>query len=713
MGGGRQDWRGHDWGGGVIGRRHEQARLEALLTADRSVTAFLSGPAGVGRSSLGRWWVERAVDTGALVVTRSPNRSSTDAWWHGLHELPADGARALPLIPNRHRRAAPDVGEVLRRHAGGRRVVVWIDDLEALCDPELLAFAEAAHAPPWDVLLAAVCPSRLRDIGRDVVRSLIADEVATAVLVGPLDVAAATTLVVERVGDSAALAPGRVRWLVQRERGIPSRLRAAAAEMVPQKHATRYERAHLESALGAVRELQATSVDRSPMALAGRRGRPTQFRVAVLGGWAELEAGQARAALATADGILRASRQVGDVGGAAHAQTLAAVALADSGEATAARQRLQRAAAAVRNRPRLTSVAQCGAAHALLLCGDATAAARHATAALDALGAAPLGADHLRAAVLLGWSSWRCGRVQEAARWVRAAAALDDVAPLAAHYRAALECLLAAELGQEELSRMLAARLFATDIGRMRPATAAWTAWAAGRAYANSRSPDLGRRWLRWAWHTHAEHDSVAGELVALPDLVEVELACGHVDEARRLSDRLARLVDASPAPLHVELAARSHALVLIGSGSPRAALDRLTAATSIDAASPVERSRTLRVAAMSARAIGDHVQAWSVLSDAVDIARQAGAIAEARRCERALERPHQPVRESISDREHEVCALVAEGMTNREIGERLHISHRTVEHHIASVLQKLGLSNRTRLASWLAAGNAQREARV
>ena len=44
---------------------------------------------------------------------------------------------------------------------------------------------------------------------------------------------------------------------------------------------------------------------------------------------------------------------------------------------------------------------------------------------------------------------------------------------------------------------------------------------------------------------------------------------------------------------------------------------------------------------------------------------------------------------------------LVADGLANKAIGSRLHLSVRTVESHVRHVLQKLGLENRTQLATW------------
>ena len=53
-----------------------------------------------------------------------------------------------------------------------------------------------------------------------------------------------------------------------------------------------------------------------------------------------------------------------------------------------------------------------------------------------------------------------------------------------------------------------------------------------------------------------------------------------------------------------------------------------------------------------------------------------------------------------LSDREREVLALVAEGLTNRQIGERLVISENTVRNHVGSILEKLGLTSRTQAAA-------------
>jgi DNA-binding CsgD family transcriptional regulator len=49
-----------------------------------------------------------------------------------------------------------------------------------------------------------------------------------------------------------------------------------------------------------------------------------------------------------------------------------------------------------------------------------------------------------------------------------------------------------------------------------------------------------------------------------------------------------------------------------------------------------------------------------------------------------------------ISPREHDVLALIAHGLSNQEIGDRLHISETTVKSHVSSLLSKLDARRRT-----------------
>jgi DNA-binding CsgD family transcriptional regulator len=56
-----------------------------------------------------------------------------------------------------------------------------------------------------------------------------------------------------------------------------------------------------------------------------------------------------------------------------------------------------------------------------------------------------------------------------------------------------------------------------------------------------------------------------------------------------------------------------------------------------------------------------------------------------------------------LRQRETEVAQLVADGLSNKEIGARLFISERTVESHVRNIMNKLGFNTRAQIAGWIA----------
>jgi two-component system response regulator DevR len=52
-----------------------------------------------------------------------------------------------------------------------------------------------------------------------------------------------------------------------------------------------------------------------------------------------------------------------------------------------------------------------------------------------------------------------------------------------------------------------------------------------------------------------------------------------------------------------------------------------------------------------------------------------------------------------LTDREREILDLIAEGMTNRQIGERLFLAEKTVKNYVSNLLSKLGMERRTEAA--------------
>jgi DNA-binding NarL/FixJ family response regulator len=65
---------------------------------------------------------------------------------------------------------------------------------------------------------------------------------------------------------------------------------------------------------------------------------------------------------------------------------------------------------------------------------------------------------------------------------------------------------------------------------------------------------------------------------------------------------------------------------------------------------------------------------------------------------EMTLEKPTSPFDE-LTDREREILMLLSEGLTNREIGERLHLAEKTIKHYMSNVLQKLHVRSRVEAA--------------
>lgn len=54
-----------------------------------------------------------------------------------------------------------------------------------------------------------------------------------------------------------------------------------------------------------------------------------------------------------------------------------------------------------------------------------------------------------------------------------------------------------------------------------------------------------------------------------------------------------------------------------------------------------------------------------------------------------------------LTSREREVTELIAEGLTNSQLAERLFISPKTAAVHVSNILTKLGLSSRVEIAAW------------
>ena len=99
-------------------------------------------------------------------------------------------------------------------------------------------------------------------------------------------------------------------------------------------------------------------------------------------------------------------------------------------------------------------------------------------------------------------------------------------------------------------------------------------------------------------------------------------------------------------------------------------------------------------------------------LRAARDLFEALGAAPRAERARRELRASGERSRQrdvtawdQLSPQESEIARMAAEGLSNREIGEQLFLSHRTVGAHLYRIFPKLGVTSRGQLHTVLAAG--------
>ena len=96
--------------------------------------------------------------------------------------------------------------------------------------------------------------------------------------------------------------------------------------------------------------------------------------------------------------------------------------------------------------------------------------------------------------------------------------------------------------------------------------------------------------------------------------------------------------------------------------------------------------------------------------TDLIDGVRRVGqgeSLLDPSLTSRVLERLRQPAPPDelagLTDQERKVLDLIAEGMTNRQIGEQLFLAEKTVKNYVSNLLAKLGMSRRTEAAAFAA----------
>jgi DNA-binding NarL/FixJ family response regulator len=223
--------------------------------------------------------------------------------------------------------------------------------------------------------------------------------------------------------------------------------------------------------------------------------------------------------------------------------------------------------------------------------------------------------------------------------------------------------------------------LDAGDAERARPWIAAYEDWHRAREYVAGRSVSH-RLWTRYF------------DLIAEPHLARehAELSLTTALEPRQ--------------PFAIAFAERRLAELDMREGALREAAARLDTALQIvdSCGAPFARALVQLTVADLHIARGQHEQASAIIEDARSTARQLESAALLKRIDilaSQITLPRTSIPGGLSPRELDVLRLVAQGLTDAEVAERLYISPRTVSGHLQSVYTKLGLSSRTAAAAF------------
>jgi DNA-binding CsgD family transcriptional regulator len=220
------------------------------------------------------------------------------------------------------------------------------------------------------------------------------------------------------------------------------------------------------------------------------------------------------------------------------------------------------------------------------------------------------------------------------------------------------------------------------------------------------------------AWRTHLEIGDEEGAAGVLNNLGWIEYDQGNLEKARvYFADALALSVRAMSHPklimmvlitlTHIELTIAedsASALKTARKVVPVLAVIEALLQSAGGRLSPLDQSQYDSSMATTRALLGDDSfeAAWkkgqSMTLDEV-VALMIGQLEGAQETDRS-DHPSKNLGE-LTAREQEVAALVAEGLSNRVIGERLILSTRTVDMHVRNALHKLGLASRVQLAAW------------
>jgi DNA-binding CsgD family transcriptional regulator len=181
-----------------------------------------------------------------------------------------------------------------------------------------------------------------------------------------------------------------------------------------------------------------------------------------------------------------------------------------------------------------------------------------------------------------------------------------------------------------------------------------------------------------------------------LPARIAVWLAAGERAAAADAARELELIARDHPTAALEATAQQASAAVVLAEGEPSAALSLARQACRVwrHFDLPYEEARTRMLLAACCRLLGDDATAALELETACELLTGLRAMPALEQARCALGHAHR-TSHGLTRREREVLELLATGLTNRTIAERLHVTTRTVDTHVSRILTKLGVSTR------------------
>jgi len=191
------------------------------------------------------------------------------------------------------------------------------------------------------------------------------------------------------------------------------------------------------------------------------------------------------------------------------------------------------------------------------------------------------------------------------------------------------------------------------------------------------------------------------------PDLVRLALAAGEAGRARDVAAAVTGVASRNAVPWITGAALRCRGLAEGDAGTLQAAVSACARGSR-----PLELALTCEDAGVAVARQGNADRAGQLLNQAITIYERLGAARDLARAEAALRQmgvrrgrrvTHSRAQsgwQSLTPSERAVVDLVAEGLSNPQIGQRLYVSRRTVQTHLAHVFAKLHIASRAQLAA-------------